>query len=153
MKEVVLYNIRSHYNVGAIFRTADGAGVSQLYLAGYTPAPIDRFGRSVPEIQKTALGAETSVPWQAVEEVGVVTLLQQKQQAGYQVVVVEQHSRSIELGQYNPQAPVIYVFGSEVEGVPNEISELADVVVELPMRGIKNSLNVSVTAGIVLYHS
>jgi len=151
--EVLLYNIRSHYNVGAIFRTADGAGVSKLYLAGITPAPVDRFGRRVPEIHKTALGAEAVLSWESVKTEDVKNLLLKKQQAGFQIVVVEQHTRSIRLNEFKPQEKIIYVFGGEIEGVSEEIVAIADTVLALPMHGIKESLNVSVTAGIVLYHN
>ncbi len=153
MKEVLLYDIRSNYNVGAIFRTADGAGVKQMYLAGYTPAPIDRFGRVVPEIHKTALGAETTVPWERLDIESVIPLLEQKKQAGVTVVVVEQSPRRVWLSDFVVPSAVLYVFGSEVVGVPPEVVAVADVVVELPMLGAKESLNVSVTAGIVLYHT
>jgi 23S rRNA (guanosine2251-2'-O)-methyltransferase len=151
MKIVILHNIRSHYNVGAIFRTCDGAGVSKVYLSGYTPAPTDRFGRAVPEIHKTALGAETVVPWEVTQD--LPTLIQGLQGDGLLVVAVEQSPTSIKLPDYQPKAKTAFIFGSETEGVPAEILNLVDEVLELPMLGEKESLNVSVTAGIVLYHA
>jgi 23S rRNA (guanosine2251-2'-O)-methyltransferase len=151
MKYVMLCDIRSHYNVGAIFRTCDGAGVAKVFLAGYTPAPVDRFGRSVPEIHKTALGAETAVPWEFVTD-AAATLAKLKEE-GFKVVVVEQVPGSVMFADFAVPTRVVYVFGSETEGVPKEIVDLADTVLELPMHGMKESLNVSVTAGIVLYHT
>lgn len=151
MKRVMLCDIRSNYNVGAILRTCDGAGVEKVYLAGYTPTPIDRFGRLVSEIHKTALGAESTVRWEAV--VDPVATLAEAKSAGATIVVVEQAAGSVSLRDFVPPERVVYVFGSETEGVPPAVVACADVVLELPMLGEKESLNVSVTAGIVLYHS
>lgn len=151
MKYVLLCDIRSNYNVGAIFRTADGAGVNKVFLAGHTPSPVDRFGRKVAEIHKTALGAEESIPWEQVTD--PVALLGALRASGVAVVVVEQDANSVLLRDFVPPPRVIYVFGSETEGVPADIIACADTVLELPMQGVKESLNVSVTAGIVLYHA
>ena len=151
MKQVILHNIRSHYNVGAIFRTSDGAGVSKIYLSGYTPAPEDRFGREVAEISKTALGAEKFVAW---EKVGDTLIIVRKLKAeGVKVVAVEQSENSIMLNDFLVPEKVAYIFGSETEGVPSEVLAEVDTILELPMLGHKESLNVSVTAGIVLYYS
>lgn len=150
MKELVLEDIRSHYNVGAIFRTADGAGVSKVWLSGYTPAPIDRFGRPVGEIHKTALGAELVVSWEVVDS--VIALIQLKKQEGYVVVAVEQSPQSISLPDFVVPNKVLYIVGSETEGVSKEVLAAVDVIVEIPMLGQKESLNVSVATGIVLYH-
>jgi tRNA G18 (ribose-2'-O)-methylase SpoU len=150
MKQVILYDIRSHYNVGAIFRTSDAAGVSKIYLAGYTPAPEDRFGRAVPEISKTALGAEQFIPWEVVSD--IEALIKKLQDDGVAVVAVEQSSNSISLPDFKVPKSVAYIMGSETEGVPDEVLQLVDVVLEIPMLGQKESLNVSVSAGIVLYH-
>ncbi len=150
MKYVMLCDIRSNYNVGAIFRTADGAGVEKIFLAGHTPTPTDRFGRQVAEIHKTALGAEESVPWEQVTD--PVRLLTTLHASGVSVVVVEQVRGSVSLTDFVPPPQVVYVFGSETKGVPGDIIKCADTVLELPMRGAKESLNVSVAAGIVLYH-
>lgn len=151
MKQVMLCDIRSNYNVGAILRTCDGAGVEKVYLAGYTPAPTDRFGRPVSEIHKTALGAETTVSWEVVDD--PVSTLTRAKSAGATIVVVEQVKGSVMLADFTPPEQVVYVFGSETEGVSADVVACADVVLELPMLGTKESLNVSVTAGIVLYHS
>lgn len=150
MKQVILHNIRSHYNVGAIFRTSDGAGVSKVYCVGYTPTPTDRFGRAVPEISKTALGAEAVIPWESCED--IVPLIKSLQKAGAKVVAVEQSPTSTMLGDFIVPENIAYIFGSETEGIPAEVLSIVDEVLELPMLGSKESLNVSVTVGIVLYH-
>lgn len=151
MKIVILHDIRSHYNVGAIFRTCDAAGVSKVYLCGYTPAPLDRFGRAVPEIHKTALGAELSVTWESVAD--IADLIIKLQQEGVVVVAVEQSAEAVMLPDFKVPAKVAYILGSETEGINEEILKQVDSVLELPMKGEKESLNVSVTAGIVLYHN
>ena len=150
---VLLDNIRSTYNVGAIFRTADGAGVEKMVLVGYTPAPVDRFGRAEPKIAKTSLGASATVPWQAVTSYDeALALLATYTQDGYTIVAVEQGKDSVLLHDFTVPAKVIYIFGNEIDGVAAELLAVSDTVLELPMAGMKESLNVSVTAGIVLYH-
>ena len=150
MAIIILENIRSHYNVGAIFRTADAVGVEKIFLTGYTPAPVDRFGRVVGEISKTALGAEATVAWQAV---GSVEMLRDELKTqGYQIVAVEQTKTALALPDFKPPAKTAYLLGNETAGVSEKSLSLADAVVEIPMMGKKESLNVSVAAGIVLYH-
>lgn len=148
MKYVILHNIRSHYNVGAIFRSADGAGVEKIFLTGYTPTPKDRFGRVVPEIQKTSLGASDMVAW---EQGDIYKVVQMLKSINVCVVAVEQHENSVSLYDFKPPEKVAYIFGNEVDGVTADITSLCDHIVEIPMRGSKESLNVSVTAGIVLF--
>jgi 23S rRNA (guanosine2251-2'-O)-methyltransferase len=150
MKQVILCDIRSHYNVGAIFRTCDAAGVAKVWLAGVTPAPKDRFGRAVPEIHKTALGAEETIPSESVTD--VIATVAKLQAAGSVVVAVELAPGSISLTDFVVPDNVVYVLGSETEGLPAEVLEVVDHVVEIPMLGAKESLNVSVACGIVLYH-
>ena len=149
MKSVILLDVRSSYNVGATFRTCEGAGVDMLYLAGYTPHPIDRFGREVGEIKKTSLGASTLLPWTAASDVAALILKLQEQ--GITVVAIEQAPQAVSLYAFNPPENVAYVFGNEITGVSPEILALCDVVVEIPMHGKKESLNVSVTVGITLF--
>lgn len=152
-KIVLLDNIRSTYNVGAIFRTADGAGVGEIILVGYTPAPIDRFGREEGKIAKTSLGASATVPWRAVATYPeTIALLDTYKKNGYCVVAVEQGEGSVSLYDFKVPEKVIYMLGNEVDGVAPELLAVADTKLELPMAGKKESLNVSVTAGIVLYH-
>ena len=150
MKYIILEDIRSAYNIGAIFRTADAAGVAKVFLVGYTPAPIDRFGRPQPEILKTSLGASGTMSWEQVAT--TKEIIERLQADGVCVAAVELASGSISLKDFAEPAQVAYIVGNEINGVSDEALGLADVIVELPMLGQKESLNVSVTAGIVLYH-
>lgn len=149
MKYLILENIRSAYNVGAIFRTSDGAGVSKIFLIGYTPAPLDRFGRIQSEIQKTSLGASAEISWEHHQS--SLEVIKKLKDDGFKIVVVEQTSNSISLKNFIVPEKVVYVVGNEVGGVEAETIKLADIVVDIPMLGFKESLNVSVAAGIVLY--
>ena len=157
MKEivVVLHNIRSLHNVGSAFRTADAAGVSKIYLCGITPAPIDRFGRPIPQLTKVALGAEKSVPWEAVRSPRAVSnLLERLKGDGYKILAVEQSKNSIpynKLRVNSSKSKVAISMGNEVKGLPKGILNRADKVLEIPMRGEKESLNVSVAFGIAIF--
>ena len=146
---VILHDIRSTHNVGSIFRTADGAGVSHIYLTGYTPAPVDRFGRVRADIAKTALGAQNTVPW--THESDIHTCIQKLRDKKYTIVSVEQGSRSVPYAQLSLREDLALVFGNEVDGVPVDVCDASDIVVEIPMYGEKESLNVSVAAGVVLF--
>lgn len=146
---IILHNIRSAYNVGSIFRTADGAGVECVYLSGYTPRPIDRFGRTQPEILKTSLGASEAVPWDAVDD--LPALIESLKQDGWTIVAVEQDDRAVSLYDFQTSGKAVYIFGNETEGIEPAVLDLADVIVVIPMRGTKESLNVSVAAGVVLF--
>lgn len=148
---VILHNIRSIQNVGAIFRTADGAGVSKIFLTGYTPAPIDRFGRPRTALEKTALGATDMVPWEVCED--TTALISRLEREGIQVVSVEQHAEAIPYTEHVLTNDTAFIFGNEVEGVPEALSLAADAIVHIPMHGKKESLNVSTTAGIILFNS
>ena len=149
MKYVILHNIRSRHNVGAIFRTADGAGVDKIFLTGYTPAPIDRFGRVVDEIKKTSLGASEMVEWEQTDDArSIIRLLQDK---GAIVVAVEQAPNSISLYDFDEPKNIAYVFGNEITGVESEVLAECDGIIEIPMAGQKESLNVSSTVAIVLF--
>jgi tRNA G18 (ribose-2'-O)-methylase SpoU len=150
MKYVILHNIRSKYNVGAIFRTADAARVSKIFLTGYTPSPQDRFGRVDTEIMKTSLGAVDMVPYEYVASIETVLVRLKAEEV--EVVAVEIAKGSVSLYEYKPAQTVAYIFGNEVEGVPRDVLDRVDHILEIPMGGQKESLNVSVTAGVVLLH-
>lgn len=156
-KQVILYNIRSAHNVGSVFRTSDGAGVNKIYLVGPTPLPTDRFGRVQPEIKKTSLGASESVAWEQVGQADdeslkeTSELIVRLQAEGFVVIAIEQSEESQSFYDYSVPEKVVYIFGNEVHGVPKEILEVCDLAVEIPMKGMKESLNVSVTAGVVLF--
>ncbi|HCM42086.1 MAG TPA: RNA methyltransferase [Candidatus Omnitrophica bacterium] len=140
---VILNNIRSLYNVGSIFRTADGIGVEKLYLCGITPIPPDT------QITKTALGAEKTVAWKFFEK--TADAIKQAKEDGYQIVLLEQTHKSVLYQDFVPQGSVCLVLGNEVAGVCDDLVNLADQSIEIEMAGLKNSLNVSVSFGIVGY--
>lgn len=150
-KFVILDNVRSAHNVGSIFRTADGAGVEKIFLIGVTPCPIDRFGRKQPEIMKTSLGAAETVPWEHKSDDEALELIRQLQSGDVTVVAIEQTPSSISLDQFQVPNKVAYVFGNEIAGVQPALIDASDKVVEIRMKGKKESLNVSVTAGIILF--
>lgn len=151
-KSVWLHNIRSVYNVGSIFRTADAAGIDHIYLSGYTPLPVDRFGRQRADMHKVAIGAEQSVSWSQLEnpETDILDL----QKNGSHVVGVEQDGRSVDIFDY--QKPknaleVIIAMGEEVSGMEPWQVNICNDIVEIPMLGDKESLNVSVAFGVAVY--
>ena len=146
---VILNNIRSSENVGSIFRTADAAGVKKIYLTGYTPALVDRFGKIRPEIHKTALCAETTVEWQKYKNIGLLIANLKKQKI--RIAAAEQAANSIDYKKFRPRYPVALIFGNEVRGLSKQILKKCDSVIEIPMHGKKESLNVSVSAGIILF--
>lgn len=146
---VILDNIRSVHNVGSIFRTCDGAGVSKLYLCGVTPAPVDRFGRIRSDMAKVALGAETHVPWEHESDTGAC--MERLKKEGVRIVAVEQDERAIDFKTFSVVGPTAFVFGEETRGLSRETLDAADTSIEIPMFGQKESLNVSVAAGIVLF--
>ena len=146
---VVLPDIRSAYNVGSIFRTSDASGVTKIYLSGYTPTPLNKFNKLQSQIAKTALGAESTMPWEYFKS--HISLINKLKKDGFQIVAVEQNSKSVEYKKFKPKGRIAFVFGNEVLGLPKNIIDKSDVCVELPMNGMKESLNVSVTAGIVLF--
>lgn len=148
-KRIILDNIRSAHNVGSIFRTADGAGVEKIYLLGVTPAPIDRFGRIQKEVHKTSLGATETVAWEQVTDVN--KLIKDLHQGGFEIIAIEQTKQSVLFTDYEVPDKVAYIFGNEIDGVSKELLDVSDKHVEIKMHGMKESLNVSVTAGIVLF--
>ncbi len=146
---ILLHNIRSAENVGAIFRTADAAGISKIYLSGYTPLPIDRFGRPRKDIAKAALGAEQTILWEVVPD--IVAHIEVLKKEGATIVAIEQSSRAVDYKTISPQPKMVFLLGNEVEGIAPEILLQADVIAEIPMHGKKESLNVSVACGIALF--
>jgi 23S rRNA (guanosine2251-2'-O)-methyltransferase len=147
----VLDNVRSLHNVGSIFRTSDGAGVAQLYLCGITPEPLDRFGRIRPPFAKVALGAEQNVPWEKVSR--TVDAIKKLKRAGYRIIALEQTKNSIPYNslKIGKNAKVALIVGEEVEGLTPRVLGLCDEVIEIRMRGTKESLNVSVAFGIAAF--
>jgi 23S rRNA (guanosine2251-2'-O)-methyltransferase len=145
---VVLDNVRSLYNTGSFFRTADACAVERLVLCGITPRP-DQGGRQQRSIAKTALGAELTVPWEYHADTR--TALAALSAAGYHVAAVETSSAAVDLYEWSPAWPVCLVFGHEKDGVDESLADVFDANVRIPMLGHKRSLNVATAAGVVLY--
>lgn len=150
---VICQDIRSIHNVGSIFRTADAAGVSKIYLCGITPAPIDRFKKPKPDFTKVSLGAEDFVPWESAKDARAV--IEALREDGWVVVALEQAQGSVPYNdpslRTSTQGKVALVLGPEVEGLSPEILEVVDKIAEIPMSGKKESLNVSVAFGIAVF--
>ena len=142
---VIAHNIRSLHNVGAIFRTSDSFGVSKIYLSGYTGSPPD------PKIAKVALGAEEFVPWEKTKS--LMRLVKKLKATGVRVVALENNIafETIQLPKYKAKFPIAVVLGEETKGFKKKELELMDDIIEIPMFGQKESLNVSVACGVVLY--
>ncbi|MDO8602039.1 MAG: RNA methyltransferase [bacterium] len=151
---VILHNIRSLHNVGSIFRTADGAGVEKLYLCGITPGPLNRFGEVLSDIKKTALGAENSIAWEKVKT--TAQAIKELKKDGFKIVAVEQDKKSIPYFKLKANSSqlsqIALVLGAEVDGLPRSILKKCDTIVEIPMHGKKESLNVSIAFGIIAFH-
>lgn len=141
---LVLADVRSRHNVGAMFRSADAFGLEGIDLCGFTPRPPHR------EIEKTALGATGSVPWRAYDDPLAAVL--ELQRSDYEVWAVEQTLHAVALQDWRPShgRPIALVMGNELNGVPDEVIRAVDGCLVIPQRGTKHSLNVSVCAGIVL---
>jgi len=150
-KEIVLilHDIRSTHNVGSIFRTADALGVKKIYLTGYTPTPVDSFGRVRKDIAKTALGAEKNILWEHFSVINPV--LKKLKKDKFSIIALEQSSKSIDYKKIKPLYPVAVILGNEVLGISPKILKKCDLVMEIPMQGKKESLNVSVATGVALF--
>lgn len=147
--ELILHNIRSNHNVGSIFRTADGAGVGKLWLTGYTPAPLDQFKRVNGEIAKTALGAEQDVVWEKRED--ILDLISDLKKDGYQIWALEQSDKSVDYRKVKLTEKTALIVGNEVGGVEPEVLTECDQIIEIPMCGTKESLNVAVATGVAVF--
>ncbi len=148
---VILHDVRSAHNVGAIFRTAEAAGVSKIFLTGYTPAPTDRFGRERKDIAKSALGAEKMLPWESRRSLN--SLVKNLKKEKFAIVAVEQSPKSVDYKKVKIKDKTAIIFGNEVKGLSSAVLKKCDIVAEIPMRGRKESLNVSVAAGIFLFRT
>lgn len=145
---MILDDVRSSHNVGSIFRTSDALGIGKIFLTGYTPAPKDKFGRPNKELCKVALGGEESVAWESVAN--TASLIKKLKADGFKIVAVEQDKRAGDYKKFKMTGSTAFVFGNEVDGLSAKIISACDEVVEIPMRGEKESLNVSVAFGIAL---
>jgi len=146
---LIFENIRSAENVGAMFRTADAVGINKVYLIGITASPVDRFGRKRSDVAKASLGAEEFVKWEIKKS--LPALISKLRRENYKIIALEQdprsvHYKKIKLGEKNA-----FIVGNEVTGVDKKILAKCDVIGEIPMKGKKESLNVSVSLGVFLY--
>jgi 23S rRNA (guanosine2251-2'-O)-methyltransferase len=150
-KEVflLLHDLRSVYNVGSIFRTADACGVSKIILSGTTPTPLDRFRRIRKDLAKVALGAEKNISWEKINS--PEKILRDFRKNKFQIVAVEQAKKSVDYKKVKIERKTVLVFGSETKGLSKPILSLCDKIAEIPMKGKKESLNVSVAAGVALF--
>lgn len=156
---ILLPDIRSAYNVGSVFRSADCFGIEKIYLSGTTPTPVDRFMRcnsgAQKEISKTALGAEKDISWEYVHDLNLFFKKIKKEK--FTIVCIEQDKKSITLENFQiikkqqKLENILLVFGNEVEGIDKVVLKKADYIVEIPMKGKKESLNISVCAGLIMY--
>jgi len=144
-----MHNIRSAENVGAMFRTADAAGVNKIYLTGYTPAPLDRFGRKRGDLAKSALGAEEYVKWESKKSLPAV--IRRLRRGKFLIIGIEQDKKSVDYKKVKLKNKNAFIVGAEVTGLPKSILKKCDIIAEIPMHGKKESLNVSVALGIVLF--
>mgnify|MGYP001580167537 FL=1 len=170
---VILHNIRSLYNVGSIFRTADAVGVEKIYLCGITPAPIDEFGKPRQQLAKVSLGAEKYVAWEYFKS--TTRLIDRLKNENCKIFCIEQNKKSIPYYKLpksyilsaSRRTKLCLILGNEINGLPLSILKRADKILEIPMRGAivrqahhprhsgrgKESLNVAVAFGIVAFHS
>lgn len=140
---ILLDNVRSMYNVGAFFRTADGAGIEQLILCGITARPPHRG------LSKTGLGAEERVPWRGIDDLPLE--ISRLRTAGHEIAAVETSNRATDIFDWRPRFPVCVIFGHEVDGLDIASLDLCDTHVRIPMLGLKHSLNVASAGAIVMY--
>lgn len=148
---VILHNIRSVENVGSMFRTADAAGINKIYLTGYTPTPLDRFGRKRKDLAKSALGAEEFVAWE--QKKNISTLIAKLKTENFKIIAIEQDTKSVDYRKLkaNRYKLKAFIVGTETTGIPKNILKQCDIIAEIPMHGRKESLNVSVALGIALF--
>ncbi|MFH1236520.1 MAG: TrmH family RNA methyltransferase [Parcubacteria group bacterium] len=147
---VVLDNVRSVFNTGSIFRTADALGAEKIYLCGLTPSPLDKLGRLRPKFIKTSLGSEGSVPFE--KQISTARILNKLKKDGYKILAIEQDKSSISYYKFKPRnEKYVLVVGHEVRGLSQAVLEKADKILEIPMAGMKESLNVAIAFSIVAY--
>ena len=155
---LVVHNVRSAHNVGSLLRTADGLGVDRVYLSGYTPYPAAKNDARLPHeaskvnrrIQKTALGAEITAKWDHADDIHQI--LNELRTQRYQIVALEQTPEATSLPKFKASSNIALVVGSEVGGLEQNILDLCDKYVQIPMSGKKESYNVATAAAMALYH-
>ena len=148
---LLLDNIRSVHNAGSIFRTAETIGISKIYCAGTTPTPLDRFNRKRSDFAKVALGAEDLVSWEDLDQSAALQLVRALKKQGFKIISLEQDPASIDFRNIRSMEKMLIILGNEVGGVSKSLLRLSDEIAEIPLKGKKKSLNVSVAAGILLF--
>jgi tRNA G18 (ribose-2'-O)-methylase SpoU len=154
---VIAHNIRSSHNIGSIFRTCEGLGIKKLVLSGYSPYPKKPNDKRLPhvasraagQISKTALGADKYLSWEYAND--VFSTISKLKSAGYTIASLEQSAKSIDLNEFDPPVKIAVILGSEIEGVSKDILDMSDIVIEIEMKGKKESFNVSAAAAMCLY--
>ncbi|MFH1608767.1 MAG: TrmH family RNA methyltransferase [Patescibacteria group bacterium] len=146
---LILPDIRSAQNVGAIFRTAEAVGISKIFLTGVSPCPLDRFNKTRKDIAKSALGAELTVPWEYKKN--LTMFLNKLKKEKFKIIAIEQDKKSISYKKVKLSQKNAFIVGTEVSGLPKNILKKCDQIAEIPMLGKKESLNVSVATGIALF--
>lgn len=151
MKIAILDNLRSVYNVGSIFRTGNAVGIEKMYLCGTTPTPLDKKGLRRSDFAKVALGAEDTIAWEYCES--TVECVKRLKEEGYYVLSLEQDTHAVDYKDVNvtDKERVAFVIGNEVDGITREVLDMSDEMVEIPMLGTKESLNVTIAFGIAVY--
>jgi 23S rRNA (guanosine2251-2'-O)-methyltransferase len=155
---LIIHNVRSSYNVGSLLRTAEGLGVERIILSGFTPYPYRQPDNRLPhiakkthnQIHKTALGAEEFLNWRRTDT--VFTEIKNLKKTGFVVIALEQTKYSISLSTYKPPRKIALIVGNEIEGLDHKLLKLAEVSLEIPMEGYKESFNVSIAAAIALFY-
>mgnify|MGYP003395699321 CR=1 FL=1 len=155
--EVILIDIRSVFNVGSIFRSADALGFSHIYLSGITPTPLDRFGNYRDDFKKTSLGAEKNVSWsnETKNLNEIKKLISDLKKKGHIVIALETGAKFLEYYKFKPSSnknKIVFIIGNEVKGLPSQILRLANKTLKIPMKGKKESLNVGIAFAVVAYH-
>lgn len=148
---LVVDSLRSVHNVGSLFRTANAAGIESMYLCGTTPTPLDTKGRKRSDFAKVALGAEESISWNYKED--ILATLQELQQEGFFLIAIEQDEKAIDYKKISIDGKdkVAFIVGNEVNGLSESVLSQVNIIVEIKMHGNKESLNVTIAAGIALY--
>jgi 23S rRNA (guanosine2251-2'-O)-methyltransferase len=155
---LIIHNVRSANNVGSLLRTAEGLGVDEVILSGYTPYPITQDDQRLPHVaekverrlQKTALGAQTFIKWRRTDK--LFDVLDQLRSSGYAAAGLEQTGDSVSLDKYIPGVKVALIVGNELSGLEAELLQKTDVNLEIPMFGKKESYNVAAAGAMALYH-
>lgn len=145
----VLDNLRSVYNVGSIFRTANAVGIQKIYLCGTTPTPVDKKGERRKDFAKVALGAEDTVAWEYADS--AFECVKKLKAENYFIIALEQSENSVNYKEIKAKEKTVFIIGNEVLGIAPEVLGQSDVIAEIPMLGTKESLNVAIAFGVAVY--